>query len=158
MSGMVSEPVWSDLQLSWLQAMGHVVYLDRSAVVDAPAPAESPAAAPAGRRSDPPRSADGPRFADERASAPPPRRSAPPPATPEPVERAPRAGAEARRPRLGMPDRLQIALLRASGCDPNDPQTQALMASWPLERLRADPAAKRALWPQLRALRRKMPA
>jgi len=54
-----------------------------------------------------------------------------------------------------MPDRLQIALLRASGCSPNDPETRALMDSWPLAELRANPAAKRALWPQLRALRRK---
>ncbi|MBJ7516859.1 MAG: hypothetical protein JHC82_11795, partial [Stenotrophomonas sp.] len=54
-----------------------------------------------------------------------------------------------------QPHRLQIALLRASGCNPNDPQTQALMDSWPLDTLRADPAAKRALWPTLRALRRK---
>ncbi len=54
-----------------------------------------------------------------------------------------------------MPDRLQIALLRASGCNPGDPQTQALMASWPLAELRGNPAAKRALWPQLRALRRR---
>ena len=29
------------------------------------------------------------------------------------------------------------------------------MDSWPLDALRADPAAKRALWPTLRALRRK---
>jgi DNA polymerase III psi subunit len=28
------------------------------------------------------------------------------------------------------------------------------MESWPLEQLRRDPAAKRALWPQLRALRK----
>lgn len=47
-----------------------------------------------------------------------------------------------------------LALLRASGQNPSDPATQALMASWPLDALRADPAAKRALWPQLRALRR----
>ena len=53
-----------------------------------------------------------------------------------------------------MPDRLMLALLRASRLDPNDPATQALMASWPLAQLRADPAAKRALWPQLRALRK----
>ncbi|WP_313495903.1 alanine acetyltransferase, partial [Stenotrophomonas sp.] len=48
-----------------------------------------------------------------------------------------------------------LRMLRASGCNPNDPQTRALMDSWPLAELRANPAAKRALWPQLRALRRK---
>ena len=40
-------------------------------------------------------------------------------------------------------------------CNPNDPATQALMDSWPLDQLRQDPAAKRALWPQLRALRKR---
>lgn len=60
-----------------------------------------------------------------------------------------------RRPAVRLPDRLQIALLRASGCNPNDPDTQALMASWNLDQLRGNAAAKRALWPQLRALRKR---
>nr|CCP39369.1 hypothetical protein BN444_01088 [Xanthomonas translucens pv. translucens DSM 18974] len=63
----------------------------------------------------------------------------------------------ARRAGLRLPDRLQIALLRASGCNPNDPATQALMATWPLAELRGNAAAKRALWPQLRALRKQAP-
>ncbi|HET6395425.1 MAG TPA: hypothetical protein VFF91_01130, partial [Pseudoxanthomonas sp.] len=54
-----------------------------------------------------------------------------------------------------LPDRLQLALLRASGLDPSDPATQAQMQSWPVEELRGDPAAKRAFWPRLRALRRR---
>lgn len=83
-----------------------------------------------------------------------PLRQAPPP---------PRVTADSRpvpprRPRGGllsaMPDRLMLALLRASKLNPADPATQGLMASWPLEVLRADPAAKRALWPQLRRLRK----
>jgi len=73
-------------------------------------------------------------------------RGAPPP---------PGAGPAPRRAGVRLPDRLQIALLRASGCNPNDPQTRALMDSWPLDELRANPAAKRALWPHLRELRRK---
>ncbi len=28
----MSEPMWSDLQVSYLQALGHTVYLDRAAV------------------------------------------------------------------------------------------------------------------------------
>lgn len=60
-----------------------------------------------------------------------------------------------RRPAVRLPDRLQIALLRASGCNPNDPDTQALMASWNLDQLRGNAAAKRALWPQLRNLRKR---
>ena len=57
--------------------------------------------------------------------------------------------------RLARQDRLQLALLRASGLDPSDPAAQAAMAQWPVERLRQDPAAKRAFWPQLRALRKR---
>jgi len=45
--------------------------------------------------------------------------------------------------------------LRASGCNPAEPDTQALMASWNLDELRSSAAAKRALWPQLRALRKR---
>ncbi len=75
----------------------------------------------------------------------------PPSADAEPA--APRAGP--RRAAVRLPDRLQIALLRASGCNPNDPETQALMASWNLDELRRSAAAKRALWPQLRALRKR---
>ena len=56
-----------------------------------------------------------------------------------------------------LPDRLGLALLRASGLDPSDPGTQALMAQWPLEALRGDARAKRAFWPQLRALRKRAP-
>jgi hypothetical protein len=74
--------------------------------------------------------------------------------TPRPAAR-PLPGGNARQPVVRLPDRLQIALLRASGCNPNDPATQALMDSWPLDQLRQDPAAKRALWPQLRALRKR---
>ena len=144
MSAASAEPVWSDLQLSWLQAMGHIVYLDRTAVVDVPV-AEV--------------------VAVGRASAVEPSRPSRPTAPMTPRRAAPRAPAATatdqaavspvRRARAGLPDRLQIALLRASGCNPSDPQTQKLMASWPLDALRADPAAKRALWPQLRALRRR---
>ena len=58
-----------------------------------------------------------------------------------------------RRP-VRLPDRLQLALLRASGLDPSDPAAQEAMAQWPVDRLRADPVAKREFWPRLRALRR----
>ena len=53
---------------------------------------------------------------------------------------------------------LARAVLRAAGRDPCDPAAQALMASLPPVRtLRADPAAKRALWPRLRAMRPRRP-
>ncbi|MBO9768155.1 MULTISPECIES: hypothetical protein [Xanthomonas] len=147
----MSEPMWSDLQVSYLQALGHTVYLDRDAVDALPAPVEvaerAPMAAPA-------RVERAPQAAT--ANAPVARRTAP--AAPAEAPRAPSAApvsAPQRRSRVGMPDRLQMALLRASGCNPGDPATQALMASWPLAELRGNPAAKRALWPQLRALRRR---
>ena len=75
-----------------------------------------------------------------------------PPLPPAPDMPASRRGRSSRL--AGVPDKLMLALLRASGQNPNEPATQALMASWPLDELRANPAAKRALWPQLRALRR----
>lgn len=49
-------------------------------------------------------------------------------------------------------DALLQALLRAAACDQRD--AGALAGAWPpTARLRGDPAAKRALWPRLRALR-----
>ncbi|KPN08981.1 alanine acetyltransferase [Xanthomonas arboricola] len=141
MSQLASEPMWSDLQVSYLQALGHTVYLDRDSVDAAAAPDETierapptppPAAPPGVRRSAPVAPADAPQAVATASSTAPQRRN-----------------------RVGMPDRLQMALLRASGCNPGDPNTQALMASWPLAELRGNPAAKRALWPQLRALRRR---
>ncbi|PPT98147.1 alanine acetyltransferase [Xanthomonas arboricola pv. arracaciae] len=152
MSQLASEPMWSDLQVSYLQALGHTVYLDRDSVDVAAAPDETteraPAAAPPRVERAPPTSAP--------AAPPVVRRSAP--AAPADVPQAVTTAASTapqRRSRVGMPDRLQMALLRASGCNPGDPNTQALMASWPLAELRGNPAAKRALWPQLRALRRR---
>ncbi|MDH5824774.1 hypothetical protein QFW77_17535 [Luteimonas sp. RD2P54] len=52
-------------------------------------------------------------------------------------------------------DPLLDALLRAAGSRRDHPDAAALCRGWgPLSRLR-DPAAKRALWPRLRALRRR---
>ena len=71
--------------------------------------------------------------------------------TPEPVR-------PASTPRMGggkLPDRLHFALIRASGCNPNAPGAAELFAQWPSSaELRGNPAAKRALWPRLRRLRR----
>ncbi|WP_126942655.1 alanine acetyltransferase [Xanthomonas sp. BRIP62418] len=151
MSQLASEPMWSDLQVSYLQALGHTVYLDRYTVDAAAVPEETMERA---RAAAPPRVERTPPMPVP-AVAPAVRRSAPvaPAHAPDAVTTAP--AAPPRRSRVGMPDRLQMALLRASGCNPGDPNTQALMASWPLAELRGNPAAKRALWPQLRALRRR---
>ncbi|WHL20659.1 alanine acetyltransferase [Stenotrophomonas acidaminiphila] len=127
--------------------MGYAVYLEGGAL-DAPLPQpQTRAAAPAALEA-------APAAAPTRAP-PPVRREAPPRLPPEAPATAPQARPAPRRGGVRLPDRLQIALLRASGCNPNDPQTRALMDSWPLDELRANPAAKRALWPQLRELRRK---
>lgn len=159
--------LWSPAQQAWLQAMGYTVYHDGqlAAAMDAAlqlsvaeAEASMPAAVESARM--PP-----PSMPQERSQRDPvlearPERATPrtavPVAAPDTVPAAarPLATGNARQPLVRLPDRLQIALLRASGCNPNDPATQALMDSWPLEQLRRDPAAKRALWPQLRALRK----
>lgn len=146
-------PLWSPAQQSWLQAMGYTVFVDGQ-IEEAPAAAPielSVVATPAPRAAAP-----APANAAPRA-APPPRRSAPasvdePPAAPAPARERASGG---RRSAVRMPDRLQIALLRASGCNPSEPDTQALMAGWKLDELRGNAAAKRALWPQLRALRKR---
>ena len=52
---------------------------------------------------------------------------------------------------------LYDALLRAAGRDRGSPDAVALCRSWPSPAALRDPAAKRALWPRLRALRRRPP-
>lgn len=158
-------PLWSPAQQSWLQAMGYTVFVDGQIDEVAPAPitlSVATHAAPAERavaRPAPSPAADTPAHA-----APPPRRSAPtsidaPAAAGSgsagETPAATRERSPGRRPAVRMPDRLQIALLRASGCNPAEPETQALMAGWNLDDLRGNAAAKRALWPQLRALRKR---
>ncbi|WP_312685216.1 hypothetical protein [Stenotrophomonas chelatiphaga] len=160
--------LWTPAQQAWLQAMGYSVLHEGTLAAEL----EAAAAAAAMAQAIEPQSVElsvapvASRPAVTR-QAPPAPRTAPEPVAPRtPVAPRPAAGDQsdtdappranaARRPSVRLPDRLQIALLRASGCNPNDPQTQALMDSWPLDALRADPAAKRALWPTLRALRRK---
>lgn len=154
---MGAEPVlWSNEQHAWLGAMGLTVYAEAATVTwpaaapARPAPVFDNLAPPAPRRRAPemPGSVAAPAAAQRGpTSVPAPAAVAAPPAALRPPRRA--GGRIA-----GLPDKLMLALLRASGQNPSDPATQALMASWPLDALRADPAAKRALWPQLRALRR----
>ncbi|MRI43769.1 hypothetical protein D5301_16245 [Stenotrophomonas sp. MH181796] len=159
--------LWSPAQQAWLQAMGYTVYHDGqlAAELDAAlqlsvAEAEA-AAAPAAEQA---RASTAPAREPLAAAAPVSRQERPAPARREtpvsapdtaPAAARPLPGGNARQPVVRLPDRLQIALLRASGCNPNDPATQSLMDSWPLDQLRHDPAAKRALWPQLRALRKR---
>lgn len=157
MSGQALPPLWSPAQQSWLQAMGYTVFVDGSVAPEAVAVPEIELhAAPLAEPSAPVRPA---RPAPSAEAPTPVRRGAPrtveedSPVAPPVVTPARTGGG--RRAAVRMPDRLQIALLRASGCNPAEPDTQALMASWNLDELRGSAAAKRALWPQLRALRRK---
>lgn len=134
-------PLWSAEQHAWLAALGHAVYvrgaLPESAVVPGPAPV----------------------AAAERAPAAPRRERVAPPAPPAfATESAPQPAPAARRPSTRLPDRLHIALIRAAGINPNAPGMAELIAQWPPSAaLRGDPAAKRALWPRLRALRKGSP-
>jgi len=168
-SAPAAPPLWTPAQQSWLQAMGYTVFVDGS--VDAePEPSRAEPGRAEASRAEPGSTGEGFSFVEpgsarlneagarqdptprHHTDTPPPRRNAPAadvPAVPVPA----RTGT--RRPAVRMPPPLQIALLRASGCNPNDPETQALMASWNLDELRGNAAAKRALWPQLRALRRR---
>lgn len=163
MSTSAAPPLWTPAQQSWLQAMGYTVFVDGT-VEPAPDPQIELGAVPAtvasgSARQDPgtalerqPESGSHRSAPPTRADEAPPRRTAPAAETPAPPSAA-RPGS--RRPAVRMPAPLQIALLRASGCNPNDPETQALMAGWNLDELRGSAAAKRALWPQLRALRKR---
>ncbi|WP_313457021.1 hypothetical protein [Stenotrophomonas sp.] len=170
MSLPATPPLWTSAQQSWLQAMGYTVFVDGSVEAATPEPAIELTAVPADARAprDPvePGSARLAETSDQldrpvepghaRLATPSERtasRARPGSTPPSAPETAPRSGT--RQPAVRLPDRLQIALLRASGCNPNDPETQALMASWNLDELRRSAAAKRALWPQLRALRKR---
>ena len=157
--------LWSPAQQAWLQAMGYTVYHEGALAAEMDAALQrhvareadehTPVAtaleqAPGQARVDPLAAPPSPPTRPSPRSAP----AAPAGAeTAAPSPRRPAGGG--RQPSVRLPDRLQMALLRASGCNPNDPATRALMESWPLETLRGNAAAKRALWPALRALRRK---
>ena len=132
--------LWSSQQHEWLTALGHTLYVPGAAeapVVTATTVREEPA------RPQPRTQAVAPPAATRARVAPPEPRA---PARPPP---APRRAASR------LPDKLHFALIRASGCDPTTEAAAKIMAGWPASaELRGNPAAKRALWPQLRALRR----
>jgi len=125
-------------QHAWLRALGHTVWLYGSALTALPLPKTSSAQ---------PSPATGLQQAPVLLN---PGHEPPVSTRTQPVEDSAQTPA-ALPPIL---DPLTLSLLRASGSNPNGPHIHRLIASWPLEELRASPAAKRALWPQLRALRR----
>lgn len=140
---------WTAEQQRWLAALGHGVWV-RGALpeVEAAVPVETPAPALApARREFQPRPA--PRELPPQAAMP---RTAP--AARVDTDSAPVAAP--RRATTRLPDRLHIALIRAAGINPNAPEMAEVIAQLPASaELRGDPAAKRALWPRLRALRAK---
>lgn len=152
-------PLWTAQQQAWLGALGHVLYVPGEVPVEArervvERATERPGAVPArpSARSAP---SDSMGSADSAGS---PRRSRlpDPPRQPTPSHSAPAASALPARRASRMPDKLHFALIRASGCNPNAPGAAELFAQWPSSsKLRGDPAAKRALWPALRTLRRR---
>lgn len=147
---------WNAQQQRWLRALGHAVLRvggepEPSGILQAPAEVPSPRPSPEPQR--------GMRVAVDEVA---PRRASPTVSATATVDADTGVGADSpqrpavRRP-VRLPDRLQLAMLRASGLDPADPAALATMAQWPVERMRGDAAAKRAFWPQLRALRRRKP-
>ncbi|WP_368562866.1 alanine acetyltransferase [Pseudoxanthomonas sp. UTMC 1351] len=132
--------LWSAEQQEWLSALGHTLY------VPGPLPVESlEASVPLAK---PQTTAAGPAASVPARRAPPAPAAGPTANTSTPPRRA--AGA--------LPDRLHFALIRASGCNPNAAGAAEIIAQWPSSaELRGNPAAKRALWPALRKLRRPNP-
>jgi hypothetical protein len=127
--------LWSSQQHEWLTALGHTLYVQ--GVAEAPAVAAAPIQ-PAKAQHEPVQATAQTRRRPEPETAPPVR-----------VAAAPQRSASR------LPDKLHFALIRASGCNPNAEDAAAIIARWPSSsELRGNPAAKRALWPQLRALRR----
>lgn len=127
--------LWSSQQHEWLTALGHTLYVQGAAEAPVVAPTAVEAAQPQ----------------RETAQVAAPARRRPEPETTSSVRVAPTPARAASR----LPDKLHFALIRASGCNPNAEDAAAIIARWPpSSELRGNPAAKRALWPQLRALRR----
>lgn len=137
-------PLWTDEQHAWLQALGHTVWVPGSVPVADAAPHAAP-----------PRPAVRPASQRPAAAPPRPRPSAPALDEPAPAAAPRRPAAPARRAGTPLHDALHFALVRASGLNPNAPEAAQIMATWPASaQLRGNAAAKRALWPQLRALRK----
>ena len=129
--------LWSSQQHEWLTALGHTLYVQGAV--------EAPAAVAVAVAVEPAK----PQRETVQAVAPARRRPEPETMPPADVAAAPRRTASR------LPDKLHFALIRASGCNPNAEEAAAIIARWPpSSELRGNPAAKRALWPQLRALRR----
>ncbi|QOW19893.1 hypothetical protein INQ41_02140 [Lysobacter ciconiae] len=150
--------LWTVQQHEWLQALGHpVLLLAGDPSLQAPAAPAQPRSADTGH----PQQAARP----SPVIVPP---SAPDAPAREPVARAARTDAAAkraaldaargarraiRRPLLPSEDPLLLAILRVSGMEA--PVFEVAAQAWRIDlvRLRSDPAAKRSLWQQMRKAR-----
>jgi len=126
--------LWSVQQHAWLRALGHTVWLYGSA--------QSPLALPKSSSVQAHLATSAPAQTQRDLS----------------TSNVVQAAEEAAQASTVLPtpatDPLLLSLIRTSGLNPNQASTQRLIARWPVNELRASPAAKRAFWPQLRALRR----
>lgn len=135
--------LWTSQQREWLQAMGHQVWaLGGAQSIEAAVEAAPEVAS---------RPGNGPDRARREAAALLRGEAAAPQARPARGEAAPQAR-PAPRPAAGG-DRLLAAVLRAAGRQSGDADVAALVPD--PAALRGNAAAKRALWPNLRALRRR---
>ena len=139
--------LWSSQQLSWLGALGFQVYTRASPIT--PTSLQVRGQKEKGRQTTAPAVAHPVTMPSQKAplSA---QQSAPGIIAQTPV----RSHQPLSLASIQFPDRLQLAMLKACACDPSRPDIAQLMAQWPLDDLRANPNAKRLLWPQLRRLRR----
>jgi len=128
--------LWTTQQQAWLRALGHTVWRYGNAL-------SVLAALPKPPSSTPTEVATSTQVATEHE----------PPTSKvlQAAENVPQAPALLS---TSVPNPLLLALIRAGRFNPNQEPIRSLMAQWPLDELRGNPAAKRAFWPQLRALRR----
>ncbi|MFT3756468.1 MAG: alanine acetyltransferase [Pseudoxanthomonas sp.] len=139
--------LWTAEQQRWLAALGHTVWM-QGALPEVATAEPAMQAQPAAMMM----AATPPPAPAQRQFGAPAKKSAPPPSSER--DHAP-VTATPRRATAGLPDRLHMALIRASGINPNAPGMAEVIAQWPSPaELRGNPAAKRALWPRLRALRK----
>jgi hypothetical protein len=133
--------LWTAEQQHMLSVLGHTVLIHGAlpeAETAAPVEMPAPALAPAQREFQP---------KPQQANRPSPFASASADSSPIVVP--------SRRAAARLPDRLHIALIRAANINPNAPDMAEVIAQLPPStELRNNPAAKRALWPRLRALRK----
>ena len=141
-----SSTFWSSEQVEYLTAMGYSVLALQTDEVEAAVAPPAPAVAPA-----PPTVAVEPRH--NRGNVPQPATNVPPPPSVPPEVAVARAAAV----RATAPTSpLERALLSATGQSRRS-EARAVLDELKIDfdALRNDPAAKRALWPRLRAIRAK---